>query len=315
MAEPNGAESKTHMNSHTVKKKKVRSRVLTVGSRQVVIHGNKTPLWHDLYHYALSATWTQFFTVFTLLFVLINLGFAALYMRQPDGIANLLPQNLLGAFFFSVETLATVGYGDMHPVSTYAHIIATTEMFVGTVNVAVFTGLIFARFSKPRSRIMFANSPLISVVNGQPTLLIRTANARHNFIVDVQAKLSVLYVETSVEGTVFRRIHDLKLIRNDQPMFFLGWTVMHVIDETSPLYGMTADDLAKMDLDMVLILQGLDESTTQQMQARQVYSHRDIKWNHRYIDSIYIDADGVSHVDNSLFHETEAISPVETSKS
>lgn len=204
------------------RKAKNKKRNITVGGRKVVIHGNTTPLWHDMYHFALGTTWRRFFGVFALIFLIVNMFFAILYILEPEGIANLSPYNILGTFFFSVETLATVGYGDMHPASTYAHVIATIEIFSGTVSAAVFTGLIFARFSKPRSRIMFANSPLVMTLDGKLTLLIRTANARHNFIVDVQAKLSVMKTETSIEGEAFRRIYNLKLIRDDQPMFFWG---------------------------------------------------------------------------------------------
>lgn len=280
-------------------------RIKNVGNRRVIIHNNAHHFWQDLYHHALTMSWTTFFGAFVLVFLLTNFLFALLYHLDPQGIANLFPNNLLGAFFFSVETMATVGYGNMHPTSIYIHVISTIEIMVGTANLALLTGITFARFSKPRARIIFANSPIMTTVDGKPCLMIRTANARHNFIVDVTAKLSLLQVQTSSEGTRLRRIHDLQLVRDHQPMFFLGWTIMHVIDETSPLYGLTEADFKSSDLSLVLILQGLDESTAQQMQSRQVYYYRDIKWQHRYIEAIYVDEDGASHIDYGVFHDTE----------
>ena len=279
----------------------------TFGGRHIIVHGNPNHFWHDIYHSCLSMTWLGFFSGVALAFMMLNVLFASLYMIEPEGIANLFPRNILGAFFFSVETLATVGYGNMHPISVLTHLVATVEMFIGLSGSAILTGLIFARFSKPRARILFANSPVMTVVNGQSTLMIRTANARQNFIVDATAKLSMLKVERTLEGARFRRVIDLKLVRTSQPMFFMGWTIMHVVDESSPLFGLTAADFKAKDMSFVVIVKGTDESTTQQMQARQVYEHTDVKWQHRYVDAIYVDADGVSHIDDTLFHDTEAL--------
>ena len=279
----------------------------TFGGRHIIVHGNPNHFWHDIYHSCLSMTWLGFFSGVALAFMILNVLFASLYMIEPEGIANLFPHNILGAFFFSVETLATVGYGNMHPISVLTHLVATVEMFIGLSGSAILTGLIFARFSKPRARILFANSPVMTVVNGQSTLMIRTANARQNFIVDASAKLSMLKVERTLEGARFRRVIDLKLVRTSQPMFFMGWTIMHVVDESSPLFGLTAADFKAKDMSFVVIVKGTDESTTQQMQARQVYEHTDVKWQHRYVDAIYVDADGVSHIDYTLFHDTEAL--------
>ena len=294
------------LNTNTKSKVKTTKKA-TFGGRHIIVHGNPTHFWHDIYHICLSMTWFGFFCLVAFAFVMLNVLFALLYMIEPDGIANLFPDNALGAFFFSVETLATVGYGDMHPVSVFTHFVATAEMFIGLSGSAILTGLIFARFSKPRARILFANSPVMTTVNGQPTLMIRTANARQNFIVDATAKLTMLQVEKTLEGARFRRVIDLKLVRTSQPMFFMGWTIMHVVDESSPLLGLSAADFKVKDISFVLIVKGTDESTTQQMQARQVYEHTDVKWQHRYVDAIYVDADGVSHIDYTLFHDTEAL--------
>lgn len=289
------------------KSKPSKQNTVMVGHRKMVIHNSNLHPFRELYHLSLTTSWTRFFIASALVFVLLNVVFAVLYMFDTDGLANISPTNLLGAFFFSVETLATVGYGDMHPTSVYVHTVATVEMFVGTFGTAMLTGLVFARFSKPRSRIMFADSPVISMLDGKPTLMIRTANARQNFIVGASAKLYVMLTQTTSEGQRFRRIYDLNLVRVDQPMFFIGWTVMHTIDESSPIFGKTAADLKVSDALLVLNMQGLDESTAQLMQARQLYSHDAIKWQHNYVDITYSDADGTSHIDYSMFHETQSI--------
>ena len=186
------------LNTNTKSKVKTTKKA-TFGGRHIIVHGNPTHFWHDIYHICLSMTWFGFFCLVAFAFVMLNVLFALLYMIEPDGIANLFPDNALGAFFFSVETLATVGYGDMHPVSVFTHFVATAEMFIGLSGSAILTGLIFARFSKPRARILFANSPVMTTVNGQPTLMIRTANARQNFIVDATAKLTMLQVEKTLQ--------------------------------------------------------------------------------------------------------------------
>src|SRR5271156_852795 len=192
----------------------------------------------------MSIYWPVFFGSAAAIFVTLNAIFAGLYYLGDDPIANAGRKSPLELFYFSIETLATVGYGDMHPQTDYGHFIATIEIFTGMCFLAVLTGLIFARFSRPRARFIFAKHPVVSVHQGQPTLMIRVANARNNTVSQATARLWLIRLENMHEGHQLRRYYELKLDRREHPMFSLSWTLFHVIDETSHLYGLTPDDLA-----------------------------------------------------------------------
>ncbi len=288
-----------------MKTKPAKVRHHTIEGRTIASHGYESDVWQDFYHLCLTASWPKFFASAALGFITLNVIFALLYLIEPNGIANLAPQNFWGTFFFSVETLATVGYGDMHPQSLYSHSVATIEVFIGIANVAVLTGLIFARFSKPTSRILFSNKLVISDFNGQPTLMLRAANARQNQIANATAKMHVLVQEVTLEGKKIRRIYDLELMRNDQPMFFLTWTIMHAITPSSPLYGLSAADMAAKELIFLIRIVGFDESIAQDIQMRQNYSHKQIMWNHQFVDVSRTEpSDEVIHIDYAKFHQT-----------
>jgi inward rectifier potassium channel len=242
------------------------------------------------------------------MFLALNVAFAALYQLGDHAIANQFPANFAGAFFFSVETLATVGYGDMHPQTLYGHIVATVEIFSGMLGIALVTGIVFSRFSRPRAKMLFADHPVIRLVHGKRTLMIRAANARQNVIVQATAKLHLLVLEISPEGFRLRRILDLQLIRDRHPVFTLTWSLMHVIDESSPLHGMSEEELVRNQAALMLSIEGIDETTAQSMLARHQWSHREWRWNHRYVDLVHDDEQGVSHIDYRAFHH---VLPVE----
>jgi inward rectifier potassium channel len=278
------------------------SRELRLDDRVVIAHGMPTPFWQDLYHRALVVRWPMFFVSLAVLFLLLNTTFAALYLLGGASIANQYPAGFGGAFFFSVETLATVGYGDMHPQTVYAHWIATLEIFVGMSGIALATGLIFARFSRPHAKIMFARHAVVRPIDGRMTLMVRSANARQNVIAEAHARLRMMRLETSAEGFTLRKLYDLTLVRDQHPVFKLGWVLMHVIDESSPLFGETAETLKARDASLLLTLEGVDESTSQTMQARHMWSCEQICWQYRFVD-IMSEQDGVSHIDYSHFDE------------
>jgi inward rectifier potassium channel len=277
----------------------------TIEGRTIASYGYESDLWQDFYHLCLTASWAKFFATAALTFTLLNVFFACLFLIQPNSISNLSPPNFWGAFFFSVETIATVGYGDMHPQTLYGHVLATIDIFIGLVFVAALTGLIFARFSKPKSRILFTDHLVLSDFNGQPTLMLRAANARQNQIANATAKMHVLIQEVTLEGKKIRRIYDLDLVRSDQPMFFLTWTIMHTITPSSPLYGLTADQMAAKDLIFLIRIVGFDEGIAQEIHMRQSYSHDQIVWGHQFVDVSNTDPqDRTIHIDYKKFHLT-----------
>ncbi|BEV70701.1 MULTISPECIES: ion channel [unclassified Paludibacterium] len=274
-----------------------RQRRISVGGRDLFIHNLPAHSPQDLYHYCMTISWPRFYWFIALAFVVLNLVFAALYQLQSGGIANQYPQGFLGAFFFSVETLATVGYGDMHPQTLYTHWISMLEIFIGMMSLALITGVTFARFSRPHSRIVFTPHPIVRTFNGERVLMFRAGNARTNFIIDASARLRLLQHELTDEGVSFRKFYDLPLIRHEHPMFLLGWTMIHKLDENSPLFGRDAASLAEKKAQLVLTISGIDETTVQSVIARQVFSHQDIRWDHAFVDLIYADENGNDHVD------------------
>ena len=191
----------------------------------------------------------------------------------------------------------------MHPQTNYGHAVATAEIFTGMCFLAVMTGLIFARFSRPRARFIFAEHPVVTLRDGQQTLMIRMANARHNAISRARARLWLIRVERTQEGDQLRRFYELALDRQEHPMFVLSWTLLHAIDKASPLHGATAADLARADAALVLAVSGVDDSSAQQLHARRIYSADDIRWQHRYRDISSTSADGRLMLDYTKFHE------------
>lgn len=282
-------------------------RRVIVGQREILTEGIRRVVFQDLFHFFMTITWPQLFATFAGFFLAFDTLFGFAYYWVPGCIANLNPPGFAGAFFFSVETLATVGYGDMHPQTVYGHTVAMIEIFVGLMSLAVITGLMFARFSRPRARFLFARNMVVRPIDGRRTLIIRTANLRLNVVQDASARLYMMRNEVTPEGFRIRRVVDLPLLRSTQPMFNLGWTIMHVLDVSSALYPETPDSLRKSEAAFVLSMSGTDESTGQTLTTRAEYSHRDIRWNTGFRDILVEDADGVLHIDYAKFDELEPL--------
>jgi inward rectifier potassium channel len=257
----------------------------------------------DFYHRAMTVSWLWFFAGSAAIFLTLNSCFALVYAYGNAPIANTRSDSLVDLFFFSVETLATVGFGDMHPQTTFGHIVATIEIFTGMSFLAVMTGLIFKRFSRPRARLVFANHPVVNQHDGLPTLMIRVANARANMISDASAQLWLVRTERSAEGETFRRFHRLALLRHENPVFVLSWTVLHAIDRSSPVFGQSAKDLVASKAMFVLVLSGLDENAVQELRARRSYDASLIRWDHRYADILESDARGDISINYARFHD------------
>ena len=278
-------------------------QIVRIGTREMEARGLPVGFWTDLYHRAMSVYWPVFFASAALIFIALNVLFACLYWLGYEPIANVSQDLPLSLFYFSIETLATVGYGDMHPQTNYGHLIATVEIFTGMSFLAVMTGLIFARFSRPRARFVFADHPVVGMHQGCPTLMIRVANARNNTISQATARLWLLRMEQTIEGMQLRRYYELKLDRQEHPIFALSWTLFHMVDETSPLHGLTHQELVSSDAALVLNVSGVDDSSAQHLYARKLYANDDILWNYRYSDIASISAAGRLVIDYRKFHD------------
>ena len=287
-----------------VKPRRLRQRSIRIGDRQIIAQGLEPDFWRDHSHKAMTVSWPVFIGVTALGFVLINALFAVAYLAGQAPISNMAQDSFPYYFYFCVETLATVGYGDMHPQSHYGHVIASIESFTGIFLIALMTGLIFARFSRPQARILFARLATVSTHNGQPAFMLRLANERHNSISDATAKLWFLRRQMTSEGRSFRGFVELPLLRNENPAFMLSWSLFHVIDEKSPMFGLSADDLETMEASFTLTINGLDENSAQIVHARQAYTFRDVVWNHHYVD-ILETGNGFVTLDYRKFHLTE----------
>ena len=192
----------------------------------------------------------------------------------------------------------------MHPQSMYGHLIATAQNFFGMVSLAVMTGLVFARFSRPRARLIFASNPVISMHDGAPTLMIRLANARNNFISDASVKLWVIRATSSAEGRRSVTFRPMSLVRSENPVFALSWTLFHTIDADSPLYMLSAEEIAESDLNFAVTLSGLDETSSQLVHGRHRYSGQDLRVGHEFVDIVRVDEEGMRHMDFAKIHDT-----------
>jgi len=293
--------------AHIARRSSAAPRRIRLGSREVLTQGIPREVLLDLYHHFMTVSWTRLFATIAVFFLVFDLLFGCLYRLVPACIANLNPPGFLGDFFFSVETLATVGYGDMHPQTLYGHVVAMLEIFVGLMMLAIITGIMFARFSRPRARFLFARSAVVRPIDGKLTLMFRTANARQNVVQEASAELRMLRDEVTEEGFSIRRITDLPLVRSQHPVFALSWTIMHIIDETSPLAGESEESLEADGATFILTLGGTDETTGQYLMAREEYASRAIRWNHAFLDILESSEDGTLHIDYGKFHEIEPL--------
>jgi inward rectifier potassium channel len=281
-----------------------RARVVRLGDREIIAEGLQLNFWADISHRCMTASWPSFILGAVLVFLTFNAIFAIFYWLGDQPIANVPDGAYIDYFYFSIETLSTAGYGDMHPQTHYGHLIATIELFTGIFSMSLMTGLIFARFSRPNARLLFARNPVVSTHEGLPTLMIRFANERSNIIGNATARLWLLKDELSLEGRKLRRFFELPLVRSEHPALALSWTLFHVLDETSPLYGMTADDLLAAKVSLLVVVSGYDIVAAQTVHARQSYEHSDILFGYRYADILDTSDEGRLRIDYGRFHDT-----------
>lgn len=261
----------------------------------------------DLYHGLLTLSWPRFFILISLLYVLTNSLFALAYLAGGNCIANARPGSFQDAFYFSVQTMATIGYGSMYPRNDYANTIVAIQAFFALWGVAMVTGLAFSRFSKPTARVIFSRIAVIAPFNGVQTLMYRTANQRFNQILEAQQRATLIRDEVTSDGDYMRRFYDLTLVRSQSPIFALTWTVMHIIDENSPLYKLSAKDLSEQQAEIVITLTGIDETVSQTIHTRHSFVASEILWNMKFVDIISRTPEGKRVVDYTRFHDVKSI--------
>ena len=268
--------------------------------RRVGLH---IPWRADLYHRALTLRWWEFLGLGCAVYLLINLLFAGLYLLQTGAIGG-APRSFLNAFFFSVQTIATIGYGQMSPATVYANVLVTIETMAGLVFLALSTGVVFARISRPTARVVFGRVVTVAPQDGVPTLSFRIGNERSSQILEADVTVTLLRYERTLEGVPFRRFYTLPLARSHTPVFALTFTVMHHIGPDSPLHGATAESLAAEDAELLISVTGLEETTSQTVHARHSYLPEEILFGRRFADIFTTDADGARVLDYTRFHET-----------
>jgi inward rectifier potassium channel len=261
--------------------------------------------WRDFYHWVLSLSWARFAAFIAGVYLAINLFFALLYSLGSNCIEGLPPGSLLAAFFFSVETLATVGYGHMYPVTVYGHTLTTIEIMLGMFWLAVITGLIFVRFSRPTARIEFSKTILIAPFDGIPTLMLRVANLRHHSMVEAEFRIMFNRDEAILEDDRFRKFYMLKLHFDRLIIFPTALTIRHTIDEESPLYGETLESLRANDGRFTVSVNCIETVIPAAVQCFHSYSARELRFGERFADIYNYTDEGKLTVDYGRLHETE----------
>jgi len=278
-------------------------------SYEVRVLGARVRPLRDFYHALLRLSWTLTFAAVTAAFLLGNALFALCYLAT-GGVAKARPGSFADAFFFSVQTMGTIGYGAMYPQSGAANLLVVAESIVGLILTALVTGLVFAKFSRSTARVVFSREAVIGPVNGVPTLSFRLGNERGNQIVDAHIRAVLTRSERLQEGartSTFYRMHDLKLTRERSLSLRRSWSVQHPIEPGSPLHGASAASLAEEEAELQVMIVGLDDTSMQPVHAGHRYFAHQITWGARHADVLSESDDGALVLDLSKFHEVERV--------
>jgi inward rectifier potassium channel len=282
---------------------------LKFGELEAIKLGAHRFSWRDPYHLVLSVSWPIFFSLAVSFYLLTNLSFAMAYWAVPGTVANARPGSFADVFFFSIETLATVGYGVMSPATLYGHLVSSTEIIFGMMSTAVITGLVFVRFSRPRARLLFSRVAVVGGHLDRPALMVRVVNERHQAMSDVYGRLTLLRSTRTVEGHVMRRFIDLPLEMSNPPLIGLAWTMIHAIDELSPLHGATAASLEEEGCILLATVSGYDEAISAAVTSRQSYVAKSMRFDHRFVDILDQLPTGEAVLDLTHFHDTVPTAP------
>lgn len=277
----------------------------------VVVVGAKAHPLRDAYHLLLRMHWPGVLAIIAGTFLLVNLCFAFAYL-WVGGVNGARPGSLADAFFFSVQTMGTIGYGAMYPTSTAAHVLVVSESVVGLIATALATGIVFTRFSMSSSVIVFSKQVGISPMDGIPTLMFRIGNDRAGGVVEATVRVVAIKTERTKEGMTFYRMYDLPLTRERSPLLSRSWAVMHRIESGSPLYGTTPDSCVLAEVELAVSVVGTDDTSLQPVHARHRYYAKDLVWGARLADVLRERDDGKLELDVRRFDD---LTPTEPSES
>lgn len=276
----------------------------------VVVGATSHPL-RDAYHSLLRMPWWGVLFTIAGVFLGMNALFALGYVAV-GGVVGARAGSLADAFFFSVQTMGTVGYGAMYPKSTGANVLVVAEAVVGLILTALATGIVFARFSQSTAQIVFSHRVCIAPVNGVPTLAVRIGNDRASIVFEARVSVSVIRTERTEEGVVFYRLHDLTLTRSRTPALQRSWTVMHTIEESSLLRGATPESFATDEIELVVNVVGTDDTSLQPVHARRRYVASEFVWGARHADVLSELPDGRLQLDVGRFNVIVPTDPTTT---
>jgi inward rectifier potassium channel len=281
--------------------------IMTGGRKAFIAIGQERGGVRDLYHKVLNMPLWGLLALLACAYLVVNVLFALLYLMHPGAISGARSGSFADAFFFSVQTLSTIGYGEMAPRGLYANVLVTAEAFSGLVTIALTTGLIFTRVSKPTARVMFSRVAVITAFDGVPTLMFRAANQRSNQILEAEVMVNIARQITTAEGHTMRSFFDLPAVRARSPLFLLSWTIMHRLDENSPLYGVTPESLRAEAAEILVVLSGMDDTFAQRIHARHAYASDEILWDKQFEDVLSLTDDGRRIVDYRKFHDVRDV--------
>ena len=272
--------------------------------QRVQIKGQDRSRWTDFYHAILTAPWWLFLAGLATVFLIVNVVFALLYLSDPNGIEHARSGSFWDRFLFSAETIGSINYSAMVPKSAFVNGVVIVEAFVGFVYLAMMASLMFARLSRPSARVVFSKVAVVAPFDGVPTLMFRAANQRGNQILDAAINVTLAHQSLTTEGITMRRFHELEMVRSRTSLFTLSWTVMHAIDERSPLHGLSLDEFYERQMEIIVLLRGTDDTLADVVYVRHAYTPDDIIWNHRFVDVLSVSPQGRRVVDLTRFHDT-----------
>jgi inward rectifier potassium channel len=272
----------------------------------------RSSLGNDAYHFLRTASWSRIVGLLAAFFLVSNLVFAAILCAGGAQIAN--AHGFLDDFWFSVQTMATIGYGYLAPIDHFANAMVTVEALFAIMLTALVTGIVFARFSTPSARVIYSKVAVISEHSGQRALMFRMANERATAIVEATVRAYLIREEPIAEGGTFRRIYDLPLRRATSPVFSMSFLAVHPIDETSPLHKVTARDLRETSANLVVTFTGIDDRLAATVHSRYLWTWNDVRFDERFVDLIRTDASGKRYMDLEPFHDTVPTAAAEAAR-